>query len=220
MKSKIEIIHVVQVAGTSRKTGNDYDIRNAQCVVRDADPATGDIKPKIGVLSLPARYKDLPKGVYMVEFEATVGQNSRVVSEVADVKQFDPAAPAAPARNVTVEILSVTPRAGFSKKSLKDYDMLFADCIVHKVDRETGEVSQLVGELLVPDRFKDIKPGMYEVEFEISIAQDKRIGGRVADMKPKAAAAAAASAPSPAPAKAASPAPSVVAPAVTVSAKA
>lgn len=191
MKSKIEIIHVVQVAGTSRKTGNDYDIRNAQCVVRDADPATGEVKPKIGVLSLPARYKDLPKGVYMVEFEATVGQNSRVVSEVADVKQFDPAAPAVPARNVTVEILSVTPRAGFSKKSLKDYDMLFADCIVHKVDRETGEVSQLVGELLVPDRYKDIKPGLYEVEFEISIAQDKRIGGRVADMKPKAAAVAA-----------------------------
>jgi hypothetical protein len=219
MKSKIEIIHVVQVAGTSRKTGNDYDIRNAQCVVRDADPATGEVKPKIGVLSLPARYKDLPKGVYMVEFEATVGQNSRVVSEVADVKQFDPAAPAVPARNVTVEILSVTPRAGFSKKSLKDYDMLFADCIVHKVDRETGEVSQLVGELLVPDRFKDIKPGLYEVEFEISIAQDKRIGGRVADMKSKAAATAA-PASSPAPAKAAAPVPAATAPAVTAAAKA
>lgn len=214
MKSKIEIIHVVQVAGTSRKTGNDYDIRNAQCVVRDADPATGEVKPKIGVLSLPARYKDLPKGVYMVEFEATVGQNSRVVSEVADVKQFDPAAPIAPARNVTVEVLSVTPRSGFSKKSLKDYDMLFADCIVHKVDRDTGEVSQLVGELLVPDRFKDIKPGLYEVEFEIAIAQDKRIGGRVADMKPKAAVVA------PAPAKAAAPAPTPVAPAAAPSAKA
>jgi len=217
MKSKIEIVHVVQVAGTSRKTGNDYDIRNAQCVVRDADPATGDVKPKIGVLSLPARYKDLPKGVYMVEFEATVGQNSRVVSEVADVKQFDPAAPAVPARNVTVEILSVTPRAGFSKKSLKDYDMLFADCIVHKVDRETGEVSQLVGELLVPDRFKDIKPGMYEVEFEISIAQDKRIGGRVADMKPKAAAGASPApsktpAPATPPASAPAPAPAATAP--------
>lgn len=190
MKSKIEIIHVVQVAGTSRKSGKDYDIRNAQCVVRDAEPATGEVKPKIGVLSLPARYKDLPKGVYMVEFEATVttGDNGgRVVSEVAEVKQFDPAAAVVPARNVTVEILSVTPRAGFSKKSLKDYDMLFADCIVHKVDRETGEVAYLVGEMLVPDRFKDVTPGLYEVEFEISIAQDKRIGGRVAQMTPKKA---------------------------------
>lgn len=219
MKSKIEIIHVVQVAGTSRKTGNDYDIRNAQCVIRDADPTTGDIKPKIGVLSLPARYKDLPKGVYMVEFEATVGQNSRVVSEVADVKQFDPAAPVVPPRSTLVQILSVTPRSGFSKKNLKDYDMLFADCIVHKVDRESGEVSQLVGELLVPDRFKDIKPGLYEVEFEIAIAQDKRIGGRVADMKPKGAAVAA-PAPSSTPVKAAAPAPAAAAPATTAPAKA
>jgi hypothetical protein len=205
MKSKIEIIHVVQVAGTSRKTGNDYDIRNAQCVVRDADKATGEVKPKIGVLSLPARYKDLPKGVYMVEFEAAIGQNSRVVSEVADVKQWDGSAPVGPDRNVLVEVLSVTPRAGFSKKSLKDYDMLFADCIVHKVDRDTGEVSMLVGELLVPDRFKDIKPGLYEVAFEISIGQDKRIGGRVSEMTPHKVAPAtkpAASTPAPAPAPA------------------
>lgn len=184
MKSKIEIINVVQVAGVSRKTGNDYDIRNAQCVVRDPDPATGEVKPKIGVLSLPVRYKDVPKGVYMVEFEAAVGQNSRIVSEVVDVKQWDAAALQGPARHVLVEVLSVTPRSGFSKKNLKDYDMLFADCIVHKTDRETGEVSQLVGEMLVPQRFKDIGPGMYEVEFEVHIGQDKKIGGRVADMKP------------------------------------
>jgi len=211
MKSKIEIIHVMQVAGVSKKTGNEYDIRNAQCVIRDPDPVTGDVKPKIGVLSLPARYKELPKGVYMVEFDAAVGQNGRVVSEVADVKQWDGAATQSPARKVIVEILSVTPRQGFSKKSLKDYDMLFADCIVHKADRETGEVSQLVGELLVPDKYKDIQPGMYEVEFEIAIDKDKRIGGRVAEMTPKKAVAPKATAPTPAPAPIPAPAPAPVA---------
>lgn len=182
MQAKIEIVHVVQIAGTSRKTGNDYDIRNAQCVVRDIDPATGEVKPMIGVLSLPARFKELPKGVYMVEFEAAVGANTRIVSEVADVKQWDGASIPDAARKVVVEVLSMTPRAGFSKKTLKDYDMLFADCLVHKVDRVTGAVALLVGELLVPDRYKDIAPGMYEVEFEIAIGQDKRIGGRVAVM--------------------------------------
>lgn len=187
MQAKIEIINVVQVAGTSRKTGNDYDIRNAQCVVRDADPVTGEVKPKIGVLSLPVRYKDLPKGVYMVEFDAAVGQNSRIVSEVADVKQWDGAVKGGPIRKVDVEVLSVTPLSGFSKKSLKDYDMLFADCIVHKIDRESGDVVLLVGELLVPDRFKGISPGLYEVEFEVSIGRDKRIGGRVVEMTPKTA---------------------------------
>jgi hypothetical protein len=187
MQAKIEIVHIVQVAGTSRKTGNDYDIRNAQCVVRNADPLTGEVKPMIGVLSLPARFKELPKGIYMVDFEATVGANSRIVSEVADVKQWDGVFVKGAARTVVVEVLSMTPRAGFSKKTLKDYDMLFADCLVHKVDRDTGDVALLVGELLVPDRYKDIAPGMYEVEFEIAIGKDKRIGGRVAHMTPKKA---------------------------------
>lgn len=183
MKAKIEIVHVVQVAGTSRKTGNDYDIRNAQCVVRDPDPETGDVKPMIGVLSLPVRFKELPRGVYQVEFDAAVGQNGRIVSEVADILPWVDAAVDAPARKVTVEILGVQARAGFSKKSLKDYDMRFADCIVHKVDRESGEVSMLVGELLMPEAYKDILPGTYSVEFQLSISQDKRIGGRVATME-------------------------------------
>ena len=184
MKSKIEIIHVVQVAGTSRKTGNDYDIRNAQCVVRDADPKSGEVAPKIGVLSLPARFKDAPRGVYLVEFDAGVNQQGRIVSEVADIKPWDATSVNAVARLVKVEILSVQPLQGFSKKSLKDYDMRIAQCIVHKADRETGEISMLVGELLLPEAFKDTAPGTYDVEFEISISQDKRIGGRVADMKP------------------------------------
>ena len=184
MKAKIEIINVVQVAGTSRKTGNDYDIRNAQCVVRDADPKTGEVAPKIGVLSLPVRYKDSPRGVYLVEFDAAVNQQGRIVSEVADIQPWDASAANVPARAVKVEILSVQPLQGFSKKSLKDYDMRIAQCIVHKADRETGEISMLVGELLLPEAFKDTKAGVYDVQFEISISQDKRIGGRVADMKP------------------------------------
>lgn len=197
MQAKIEIVHVVQFAGTSRKTGKDYDIRNAQCVVRDADPVTGQVKPKIGVLSLPSRFNELPKGIYMVDFEATIGPQGRIVSEVADVKQWDGASVKGTPRKVLVEVLSVTPHAGFSKRTLKDYDMLFADCLVHKVDRDTGDVALLVGELLVPDRYKDISPGMYEVEFEIAIGQDKRIGGRVADITPVKPAVVISSAPAP-----------------------
>ena len=182
MKSKIEIIHVVQVAGTSRKTGNDYDIRNAQCVVRDVNPESGEVQPKIGVLSLPARYKDLPKGIYLVEFDVAVDGKGRVVSEVGSVQPWDGSAAVGEVAKVTVEVLGVSSLTGFSKKSLKDYDMRFADCIVQKVDRETGDKIPLVGELLMPERFKDVQPGMYAVEFELAISQDKRIGGRVRDM--------------------------------------
>lgn len=184
MQAKIEIIHVVQNAGMSRKTGNAYDIRNAQCIVCESDPETGEVKPKIGVLSLPERYKELPRGVYSVEFEAAIDMNRRVVSEVSNIRQWDGSAEKAPVRTVLVEVLSVNPLTGFSKKTLKDYDMRLADCIVHKVDRESGDVSPLVGELLVPDRFKDIKPGKYDVEFQLSVSRDKRIGGSVANMTP------------------------------------
>jgi hypothetical protein len=184
MQAKIEIIHVVQNAGTSRKTGNSYDIRNAQCIVCDTDPATGEVRPKIGVLSLPERYKELPRGVYSVEFEAAIDIKRRVVSEVSNIRQWDGSAEKAPVRTVLVEVLSVNPLTGFSQKTLKDYDMRLADCIVHKVDRESGDVSPLVGELVIPDRFKDIKPGKYDVEFQLFVGRDKRIGGGVASMTP------------------------------------
>jgi len=100
----------------------------------------------------------------------------------------------------TIQILHVQQVAGRSKKTGNDYDMRMAQCIVHKVDRETGVTVPLIGELVLPERYKDIGPGTYEVEFEVSISQDKRVGSQVASIVPAVAAAARAAAPAPAPA--------------------
>lgn len=86
----------------------------------------------------------------------------------------------------TIQILHVTQRTGLSQKTGKPYDMRSAQCIVHKVNRDTGVVEPLIGELMLPERFKESKPGTYEVEFEVSIDKEKRVGAQVATMVPVA----------------------------------
>lgn len=86
----------------------------------------------------------------------------------------------------TIQILHVVQNAGRSKKTGNDYDMRLAQCIVQKTDRETGEVRPLIGELLLPQQYKDIQPGIYEVEFEVAISSEKRIGSQVATITPVA----------------------------------
>lgn len=84
----------------------------------------------------------------------------------------------------TIQILHVTKVAGRSKKTGNDYDMRMAQCIVHKANRDTGVIEPLIGELVLPEKFKDIEPGTYEVEFEVAISNDKRVGSQVASITP------------------------------------
>lgn len=80
-----------------------------------------------------------------------------------------------------IQILYVAKVAGRSKKTGNDYDMRMAQCIVERFD-ENGAPAPLIGELVLPERFKDTAPGRYEVTFEVSVSQDKRIGSQVASM--------------------------------------
>ncbi|MBB3122158.1 hypothetical protein [Pseudoduganella violacea] len=84
----------------------------------------------------------------------------------------------------TIQILHVTQVAGRSKKTGNDYDMRMAQCIVHKTNRDTGAIEPLIGELVLPERYKDLKPGTYEVEFEVAISNEKRVGSQVATITP------------------------------------
>lgn len=84
-----------------------------------------------------------------------------------------------------IQILYVAKVAGRSKKTGNDYDMRMAQCIVERLD-ENGAPAPLIGELVLPEKFKDTAPGRYEVEFEVSVSQDKRIGSVVSSMVPVA----------------------------------
>jgi hypothetical protein len=83
-----------------------------------------------------------------------------------------------------IQILGIVKVAGRSKKTGNDYDMRMAQCVVERNDPETGAPAPLIGELVLPEKFKDTAPGRYEVEFEVSVSQDKRIGSVVSSMTP------------------------------------
>ena len=80
-----------------------------------------------------------------------------------------------------INIVGIEKRAGRSKAG-NDYDMRMAQCIVERVDPDTGAPAPLVGELVLPEKFKEVPVGRYEVEFEVSVSQDKRIGSVVSSM--------------------------------------
>jgi len=103
----------------------------------------------------------------------------------------------------TIQIIHVVPLTGVAKKSGNHYDMRLAQCVVQKVDRDTGAVTPLIGELVLPERFKEIQPGTYEVEFEVAIDNSKRVGAVVSTIVPVTAGRSQAAPAAPAPAKAA-----------------
>lgn len=80
-----------------------------------------------------------------------------------------------------IQIIGIEKLAGRSAKG-NDYDMRLAQCIVERIDSETGESAPLIGELVLPEKFKTCTPGRYEVEFEIGVSREKRIISNVASM--------------------------------------
>lgn len=81
-----------------------------------------------------------------------------------------------------ITIIYVQPLSGTSKRG-NAYDMRLAQCIIERTD-EAGNPAPLVGELVLPEKFKDTQPGRYEVTFEIMVGADKRVGSRVSAMNP------------------------------------
>ena len=86
-----------------------------------------------------------------------------------------------------LEIVYIEPLDGTSKKTGNEYHMRLAQCIVTSV--ETGEdgkavEKKLVGELVLPDKLKDTKPGKYIGEFELAISRDKRVGSQLVALHP------------------------------------
>lgn len=100
MKSIIQILNVVKVAGRSKKTGNDYDMRMAQCIVQKVNPDTGVIEPLIGELVLPERFKDTPPGTYDVEFEVSISQDKRIGAQVYSIVPAGANRPAQPGKDM------------------------------------------------------------------------------------------------------------------------
>jgi len=81
-----------------------------------------------------------------------------------------------------IQVLSTEVKSGIGKASQKAYSMTICQCVIH------GD-KMLVGELVLPKDHPDVKPGMYDGEFGISIDQQtKRISGALVQLTPVAVA--------------------------------
>lgn len=81
MKTLIQILYVKQNAGTSKKTGNAYDMRMAQTVAQVTNK-DGMVEPLVGELMLPEQYKDTVPGHYLIDFRLSRSQQNRIESVV------------------------------------------------------------------------------------------------------------------------------------------
>lgn len=73
-----------------------------------------------------------------------------------------------------IQIIYVKPLVGTAKKTGNAYDMRLAQTIAHVANKD-GVIEPLVGELVLPQELKDTVPGMYLVDFRLSVTQQKRI---------------------------------------------
>jgi hypothetical protein len=102
MQSILEILVINTKSGKSKKTGNDYSIPEAQCVLRNDDQTVS----AVGVLVIPKHLEEQAKpGLYTGSFAleaATFGENQgRIVAKLVGLTPLPPSAvrrqPAAPA---------------------------------------------------------------------------------------------------------------------------
>ncbi|WP_454903229.1 cellulose synthase [Variovorax gossypii] len=102
MQSILEILVINTKTGKSKKTGNDYSIPEAQCVLRNDDQSVA----AVGVLVIPKHLEDQAKpGLFTGSFAleaATFGENQgRIVAKLVGLTPLPPSAlrrqPAAPA---------------------------------------------------------------------------------------------------------------------------
>lgn len=76
MKTRIQVLSVENKAGRA-KSGNDYNMDIAQCVVYDIDN-DGVEKILVGELVLPKNHPKVSAGMYEGEFGISVGQDKRI----------------------------------------------------------------------------------------------------------------------------------------------
>jgi len=91
MQSILEILVINTKAGKSKKTGNDYSIPEAQCVLRNDDGSVA----AVGVLVIPKKLEDVAKpGVFTGSFAleaASYGENQgRIVAKLVGLTPVPP----------------------------------------------------------------------------------------------------------------------------------
>ncbi len=91
MQTVLDILLLTNKSGKAKKTGNDYSINEAHCVLRNDDGTAG----AVGVLVVPKGLEDKAKpGMYTATFAlqaAQFGENQgRIVAQLTDLTPVPP----------------------------------------------------------------------------------------------------------------------------------
>ncbi|MBE0595502.1 MAG: hypothetical protein IH616_24200 [Gemmatimonadales bacterium] len=87
MRLKIQLLHVEDRSGVSRKTGQPYRICEAQAVVYAPHPESGEVTPMVGRFMIPRGQEDeivrAGPGDYLAEFTLRSDMQGRIEARVA-----------------------------------------------------------------------------------------------------------------------------------------
>ena len=83
MQMSIQVLRVEVRRGVSRKTGQPYQMAEAQCVFYAPHPDTGELQPSVGTMLLPRGQEDVPAGNYDAAFTLRSNREGRVEAVIA-----------------------------------------------------------------------------------------------------------------------------------------
>ena len=89
-KHLVEILKVNKESGHSKRTGKDWEMFKAQCVIRAGDGI------QVGVLNLPRELESTPAGKYLAEFELGVSMDRMLVPVITQLHPYGETAKAVP----------------------------------------------------------------------------------------------------------------------------
>lgn len=85
-KHQLQILAVNLSEGKSKRTGNDWRMHKAQCVMQGPDGSV-----QVGELLLPKSMAHVPPGKYLAEFELGINYDRLVVPVLTQLHPSDPA---------------------------------------------------------------------------------------------------------------------------------
>lgn len=102
----LQIISIIPIRGTSRKTGNAYEMFQAQCIVqtKGLDQETGaPLPPFVGVMTLANHLKETPPGLYEADFDLIQGRDNTVAARISTLRSVAPQATPKPGAGPAAE---------------------------------------------------------------------------------------------------------------------
>lgn len=85
-KQKLTILDVLRREGISSKTGRPYDMRTAQCVLKQTT-SEGE-QMIVGTIVLPETLKETPNGEYLAEFALTQSMEGQLIPRIVSLQPY------------------------------------------------------------------------------------------------------------------------------------